>query len=140
MSAIVLDSSIALAWCFSDESSPLADEVLRSLNRRDAFVPAVWPLEIANIVAIGERRGRLTLAESAQFLSLLETLPIHADQVDKAVIFDKVLPLARSNSITAYDASYPELAKRMNTPLATLDKLLITAASRENIVLYQSSQ
>jgi predicted nucleic acid-binding protein len=139
MKSIVIDSSIALAWCFSDESSPLADAVMRSLRQQEAWVPALWPLEVANILAISERRGRVTLAETEQFLSILESLPIRVEPVDRNIVFDRVLTLARNHKITVYDASYLELAERLSSPLATLDKLLIQAAQKDGISLYQIS-
>ncbi len=40
MSRFVLDTSVAMAWCFEDESSPAAIEILDSLARGQAVVPA----------------------------------------------------------------------------------------------------
>lgn len=139
MNSIVIDSSIALAWCFSDESSPLADAVMLSLQQQEAWFPALWPLEIANILAISERRGRVTLAETVQFISLLGNLPIRVEPIDEKIVFGRILTLARIHNITTYDASYLELAERLGATLATLDKLLIQAAQAESISLYQLS-
>ena len=36
--------------------------------------PAIWHLEIANVLALSERRGRITPANSSEFIALLETL------------------------------------------------------------------
>ncbi len=57
--AIVLDGSVTMAWCFADESSDFAQHVLRSLGVTRAFVPGLWRLEVANVLAVAERRGRI---------------------------------------------------------------------------------
>jgi predicted nucleic acid-binding protein len=46
-----------------------------------------------------------------------------------------VLMLARRYRLTVYDASYLELARRQDAPLATLDKNLLTAARDQKIAL-----
>ena len=61
---LVLDSSIALAWCFADEKDPYADAIAASFPALEATVPNLWPLEIANALVVGERRGRNTQADT----------------------------------------------------------------------------
>ena len=72
----ILDCSVTMTWCFDDEASPYADGVLRQLAAAQAFVPSIWPLELANATLVGERRTRLDEARSSRFLSLLSNLPI----------------------------------------------------------------
>jgi predicted nucleic acid-binding protein len=55
----VVDASVALAWCFDDQASGTADEVLGRLEHEEAIAPAIWPLEVANGLRTAERRGRL---------------------------------------------------------------------------------
>jgi prevent-host-death family protein len=57
--AFVLDSSMTLAWLFSDAESAYADTVLGRLHKESAAVQANWPLEVANGLWAGERRGRI---------------------------------------------------------------------------------
>ena len=52
---LVLDNSIVMAWSFEDESSRYADTVLDELEATRAVVPALWPLEVANALLVGER-------------------------------------------------------------------------------------
>ena len=47
--------------------------------------------------------------------------------------FREILILARTETLTTYDAAYLELAIRRGTPLATLDKALIRAANRVEV-------
>ncbi len=98
-----------------------------------ALVPAIWPLEVSNAILIGERRGRLTEAESAKFVSLVRSLPIEVTSTTMRHVLSEVLSVARRNSLTSYDASYLELAMREGLPLATLDDKLRAAAQKLGI-------
>ena len=67
----VIDASVALAWCFDDESSVAADRVLGRLEHEAALVPAHWPLEIANALRTAERRDRVKAADLPRLRALL---------------------------------------------------------------------
>jgi hypothetical protein len=60
----VVDSSVVMAWCFEDEVDKYADSVLDLLVDSEAIVPSIWPLEVANVLLVAERRQRLTEAGS----------------------------------------------------------------------------
>ena len=125
---LVLDSSIALSWCFSDEKNPYADSIAVRFPAIEAVVPSLWPLEIANILVVGERRGRNTQADTVQWTRFLNTLPIVIDEESTARAWSDTANLARSLKLSAYDACYVELALRLGLPLATLDNKLKSAA------------
>jgi predicted nucleic acid-binding protein len=126
----ILDCSVTMAWYFKDEANAYAKAVRRSLSAAVAVVPALWPLEVANILVLGERRQRSTEAEASQWLRYLQMLPIHVDDETAARAWSDILHVARSYDLSAYDASYLELAIRLALPLASLDdKLKATAAS-----------
>ena len=57
MNGIVIDASVALAWCFPDEASDYADSVLLAIENQTVIVPAIWPVEITNALLVGERRN-----------------------------------------------------------------------------------
>lgn len=79
MTGVVIDASVALAWCFPDEASIYADGVLVALEGQSILVPAVWGLEVANAVLVGERSKRLRQPEIRRFTTLLESLSIVQD-------------------------------------------------------------
>jgi predicted nucleic acid-binding protein len=133
LSNMVLDASVALAWCFPDESSDYADEVLMAMAGQTVMVPAIWPLEIANALLVGERRRRLKALEISRFAALLDELSIVQDTQSVAERIDRVLPVARDCNLAAYDAEYLELAFRQSAPLATLDLDMQKAAKRMGI-------
>lgn len=137
MSRVVVDASTALAWCFPDETSEAADSVLVALEGCTILVPAVWSLELANAVLVGERKKRLNQQEIKSFTTLLESLSIVQDGQSISDNIRGVLPLARAHSLTAYDAAYLELSIRYAAPLATLDGNLRKAAKKSGVKLFE---
>ena len=135
MTSLVLDASITLCWCFEEEATPATDQLLERLQLESAAVPMFWYLEIANVLAVAERRRRITAADTAEFIELLETLMIDLDHETPARAFGRVLDLARSERLTAYDAAYLELSMRLGVPLATKDGALGGAATRLGVMV-----
>ncbi len=134
---LVLDCSVALAWFFQDEADPYADGVARALGVWQAVVPAIWPLEVANTLVVGERRGRSTERQASVFLELLQALPITIDHAGAAAAWSKTLALARRFRLSAYDAAYLELAMRQGAELATRDRGLAKAAAAAGVSRFQ---
>ncbi len=134
---LVLDCSVALAWFFQDEANPYADGVARSLGNWQAVVPAIWPLEVANALVMGERRGRSTEQQAAGFLAVLQALPIRIDDAGAAAAWTATLALARRLGLSAYDAAYLELAVRSGGQLATGDRSLAKAAEATGVGLFE---
>jgi len=132
MSAFVLDCSIAVSWLVADEASTKTDRLLERLRDDGALVPTLWHLELGNVLARAEKRGRMTAAQIAAIVELVNRLPIAAD-TDHSRALREVFSLARAESLTTYDAAYLELAMRHGIPLATLDKTLLRAASRVKV-------
>ena len=126
----VLDASIALAWCFSDESTPLTNGLLDNLETASAIVPELWSLEVSNILVTAERRKRISYARIIEFLALIENLNIKVDKETSARGFREILSLAHAEGLTSYDAAYLELAMRLGVPLATKDIQLLKAAKK----------
>ena len=98
------------------------------LEKSSAYVPAVWPLEAGNVLAVAERRGRLNKSDSSYILELLLSLPIIVEQESVRRMLSEIFMLARDCGISTYDASYLDLAMKMSLPLATLDEKLKKAA------------
>lgn len=137
MTVFVLDCSVTMGWCFEDESSRYPDRVLDALKSARAIVPAIWSLEVANVLLVGERKKRLTEAGSSRFVALLQELPIalREDTVPRGL--EAVLRLARGAGISAYDAAYLELAMREGVALATQDVSMKDAAKKLGIPLFK---
>jgi predicted nucleic acid-binding protein len=134
--SFVLDASVALAWCFSDETTPAALELLEKLAFESAFVPEHWALEVGNILIAAERRKRISYAKTIEFLTLLENLNIQIDDETAIRGFREILSLSYSEGLTTYDAAYLELAMRLGVPLATKDMQLQKAAAHVGITIF----
>jgi predicted nucleic acid-binding protein len=124
-----------MSWCFANESTPFTRGVLALLATTYAEVPTLWTFEVANVLAIAERRQRITSTVADEFMRTLAGLDIRVEQAAPPVDGKVLLPLVRRLGLTAYDAAYLELAKRKGLPLATLDTDLIRAAQADGIAL-----
>ena len=135
----VLDNSVTMRWLFRDGSDgdrEYADLVLEALCNTNCRVPMPWGLEVANVVAQSEARGILPMLTSTRFLDKLRGLRIEADSETFQQSFTGTLAVAREYRLSAYDASYLELALRLCVPLATLDLGLRKAAKKAGVELF----
>jgi predicted nucleic acid-binding protein len=133
MPPFVVDASMTLSWCFVDEATPYSRAAVAALPTTHAVVPAVWPFEIANCLAIAERRKRINQDQIAEFLETLRRLPIHVERREAVWRCQAILRIAREHRVTACDAAYRNLAKREQLILATLDHHLQAAGLALNV-------
>jgi predicted nucleic acid-binding protein len=132
----VLDCSATLPWVFGDEASPAADALLdRLVQGERAWVPALWHLELGNVLLGATRRGRIDQAGIEGFLSRLVVYDIAVDDQTMERAWQKTLDLALQHSLSTYNAAYLELALRRGLPLASLDRELIAAARACGVTL-----
>jgi predicted nucleic acid-binding protein len=129
----VIDNSVVMSWCFKDETSKYTDAMLDYLEQATAYVPAIWPLEVSNVLLVAERRKRLSRSDSSRFISLLLELPIIVEPESPVRMLSEILALAREYKLSSYDASYLDLAMRKELPIATTDKNIIAAAKRSRV-------
>lgn len=133
--SLVLDSSVAAAWFYGEETTPAIRHVQTMVAMDGAWAPSLWKLEIANIFQMGVRRRRTDAAFRDAALADLALLPIQLDAETERQAWGATLHLAVRHSLTLYDAAYLELAKRRSLPLATLDADLRAAAQKEKVPL-----
>jgi predicted nucleic acid-binding protein len=126
-----------MAWCFEDECDEYADAVLGVLGGTEAVVPAIWPLEVANVLLVAERRKRLRKADTARFVELLGGLPIVVEWMNSENVLTRVLANGREFRLSSYDAAYLELAMSQGLALATRDKALRAAAKKGGVRLFE---
>ena len=127
--AFILDCSMAMAWCFADESTANTVEIQDRLATETALVPAHWFLEVANVLAMAEKRKRISPNDAQQFVQLLSILDIQIDDDASRRAFDHLLPLCREHGLTSYGAAYLDIVIRWQLPLASLDAQLRQAAT-----------
>ena len=131
--AFVLDSSVALSWCFEDEVTEATLRIRERLSTERAVVPSLWLLEVAHVLLLGARRGRLTAEAAAEFADLLVGLPIDVVEPERDIA--DLMQLAAEHRLTAYDAAYLQVAAARRLPLATLDATLAEAARSAGVAL-----
>lgn len=131
--AIVLDSSVTMAMVMVDEDLPDADAFLERLSQERAIVPVHWELEVANSLISAARRGRMPTNQCRIRFDLARTLPIDTESSDNDAMLERTIEVALEYGLTAYDASYLELALRRSLSLATLDRALARAARAEGV-------
>ncbi len=132
MTRFVLDCSVTMAWCFEDETDRYSEAVLTALSGGGAIVPSLWSLEVANVLLVSERRGRLSRGDGQRFLELLAGLPITVSPFAPEAA--EVLALARAHRLSAYDAAYLSLALRTRLPIATRDRALRISARATRVM------
>jgi len=99
-------------------------------------VPALWQLEVTNVLAAVQRRGVLSAAEVEEGLRYFEGfLAAQAEIICAFPSMREILRLARELGLTSYDVLYLELARREGLPLATLDRGLRAAAAKAGVAL-----
>jgi predicted nucleic acid-binding protein len=139
-SRFVVDNSVVMAWCFQNGGNRYAEDVLESLEAGEAFVPAIWPLEVGNVLLVAERRKRLSHASVVRFLALLSSLPIRVEQETPERMLKEIVSLARAHELSTYDASYLDLAMRLGLPIATQDTSLTRASKKCRVPAYDPAR
>ena len=135
MANLVLDASIAAAWCFKEETTQYTNGVLLAVSEfAEAAAPGLWAYEIRNSVLMGVRRNRLTRSDAEEFLDSIPDLRISL--IDPPS-YGPVFTLAERHGLTFYDAAYLELAIREGLPLASLDAQLMRAAGHAGVSPFQ---
>nr|HEV7955516.1 type II toxin-antitoxin system VapC family toxin [Candidatus Acidoferrales bacterium] len=137
MTRFVVDASVALRWFLDVPIPPYAARVRKMLEDGDrAVVPAIWHLEMANTLLISTRRGKITQNDADTLLFNIESL-LHGSIETRieGISVRRAMAVARAWSLTAYDASYLELAQTEKLRLSTLDVQLRNAAVRAGVEL-----
>jgi predicted nucleic acid-binding protein len=133
--SLVLDSSVALAWVYADETTDAILRVFDSVRLEGAWIPGLWRWEIANVLQLNAKRGRHSVDFRDGAFASLALLPLKLDAEADRQAWSATLHLAERHGLTVYDAAYLEIASRRKTPLATLDRQLRAAAAMDGVQL-----
>jgi len=136
MDRLIVDASIAVAWVHPGQATPQTDALLTKVGQgTTVIVPALWPVEMANVLLVLERRNKLTAEERTTALEALRTLAVEIDHEMSALAFTRLSQLATALTLSVYDAAYLELALRLKLPLACKDGPLREAAKQRRVVI-----
>lgn len=132
---LVIDASVAIAWAFADEDTSQSRGLRAAVQREGAQVPGIWPFEMANALLIGQRRGRIEMADATRFANALALMPIRIESASLTLATGPIRSLAQAHGLSAHDASYLGLAMREGVLLATTDERLRQAAGAVGVSL-----
>lgn len=132
----VLAADIPAAWLLTHLGSSYSSRVMPRVGSDGAIVPGCWPLQIADIVRTAERQGQKSRQAGDSFLARLSYFLIRIDDETAARVWADVLSLARTHSVSVFDAAHLELALRLRLPLATTDDTLTRAAAAIGVPIF----
>lgn len=124
----VVDASIAIKLFIEQEGSEQAGALFAELSVNPdskLYVPELFYAECANVLWQCVRRANYPATEAKTSLGRLKTVGLQKVALSEWV--SEALDIAIAHGISAYDACYVELAKRLEVPLVTADNKLIRA-------------
>jgi len=132
--ALVADNSVIVAWFVQSQANPYTWGILERAAAGEAIhVPLLWRQEFVNTMVVLERRRRLKAADAAQAYAELADMNLATDR--ELVELDALADLARRFKLSAYDATYLELAMRLRLPFACRDGPLKAALPKAGVAL-----
>jgi predicted nucleic acid-binding protein len=124
----VIDASSMGPLLLRDETSNAIAEIMQAVKRGECVVPAHWRFEVANMILVAQRRGRIDAEAATANLADLDLMPVVVDEASLDHVFDRTSALAREHGLTVYDAAYLEVAERRTLILVSQDGQLLKAA------------
>ena len=131
MPAFVVDASVSAAWFLPDEATPFTEAALQGTATNEVWVPALWLLEIGNLLLSAQRRKRIADPKRRELVAAAAALRLRVDREPVSMV--ELDALAAHFGLSAYDAAYLELALRRGLPLATLDAALLAALPEASV-------
>jgi predicted nucleic acid-binding protein len=125
---IVIDASTALAWAFNEDD--FADRFADQFTSERLLAPPIWRLEVVNVVLRNERQRLITPKQGNRILAALEAIGVEIMDSQSGHSLEQLAVFARPHQLTAYDATYLDIALNTSATLLTLDQNLKDAAGR----------
>jgi predicted nucleic acid-binding protein len=123
--AFVVDASVSAAWLLPDEANAATESALLATATHDVWIPALWLLEMGNLLHSAQRRKRISAAKRRELVVAAAALRLKVDRDPVSMlVLDE---LAATHGLSVYDAVYMELALRRSLPFATRDAALLKA-------------
>ena len=133
MQNAVVDASFTAAWFLADDVTLETEAALEATAVFELWVPALWTLELGNLLLGAQRRKRISQTKRVELATLADSLRLKIDR--EFVAIAKLDGLAATYGLTTYDAAYLELAIRRELPLATFDQALLKAMKQCSVDL-----
>jgi predicted nucleic acid-binding protein len=124
----VLDASVGIKLFIEEEFSDKVEQLFSKLAedpQAEIHVPDLFYIECANILLKYTRRHNRPLEDSLKDIADLNDLALKSTSTSELI--EEALELAHEKDLTAYDACYAVLARRLALPLVTADAPLARA-------------
>ena len=121
---IVVDTNLIVYLHLHSEQTELAEKVFVV----DPYwvAPFLWRSEFNNVLALYIRKHIFTLNEAVQTAKIVQDF---MQGKEHHVPSPQILNLVSISSCSAYDCEFVALAQRLDVPLVTTDKQILTAFS-----------
>ncbi len=130
--AFVVDNSVVVAWFVKSQATAYTWSLLERAAEGEAMhVPLLWRQEFVNAMVVLERRRRLVQSDAARAYADLSDMNLRIDR--ELIELARLAELARRFNLSAYDATYLELALRLHLPLACQDGALKSALPKAGV-------
>ena len=129
--AAVIDTSAVMAIFLSEDDGEAIEGNIREILsvHGQLYVPPLFWYETGNTLVTAMKKNRITLDDLRGIELDMAELPIVTEPMPMAEIRMRIREIASEKTLSFYDAAYLELSKRLDFPLLSLDKKLISAAS-----------
>lgn len=126
-SPVVIDASVAASFLLREPSAEtFADVVLQLADGAvELHTPALFIFELTNILAMAERHKRISSGIKQSLFAEVASIPRIDAPIPGLPTIQRIADLAQRHRLTAYDATYLELAERLGATLVTLDSDLL---------------
>jgi predicted nucleic acid-binding protein len=136
MGLIIADCSVAISWLHAGQATTETESLLERIGADlTIMVPPLWFYEVTNALLLLVKREKILMEDGFGHLNDLRKLRYQVDHGLSEPRLAPLLKLAADQGLSAYDASYLELALRWNVPLATRDEPLRKAAIKCGVEL-----
>ncbi|MEM9273123.1 MAG: type II toxin-antitoxin system VapC family toxin [Cyanobacteria bacterium P01_F01_bin.143] len=134
----VIDANVGIKRFISDPLSAKTKQLLDTLRnpQTEIFIPDLFYIEVANIFWKYVRAELYPASQAQTDLEILKKFPFKV--ISTSELMSDAVNLAINFRISAYDAAYVALSRRVKAPLLTLDKKLIRAldGSQFNLISF----
>jgi predicted nucleic acid-binding protein len=131
--SFVVDCSVAARWLLPDEATSYTNAVFELLSKQDAVVPVLFIPEFTNVFLKLTRQKKLARKAALGAVRRFAALGLEIDR--NMPDPERIFTLADHYGLSAYDATYLELALRRGLPLACWDGGLKAAAEKAGLFL-----
>jgi len=133
---LVVDCSFFMSSILPDETQDKIEDVFHGISQKKftVYVPSIFYLECSNVLVSSLSRNRINQESFEEYSNLLKLMPITVDKFSAtSESIYSISRLANKHNLSSYDASYLDLAIRLEASIASLDQKLLDACAKANI-------